>query len=199
MEEEPKPKKAKIYTKTGDKGTTSLYSGERKSKSDLEFHVLGKMDTLSSYIGLAISFMEIYYKDTVMMSIFREIQNDLLNFGSNVATTNPKKRTELEKIRLNVIESEIDSMEAKLPPLKEFILPGGHIAAAHVHMCRVSARECERYYVRWLLENDQDEDRIYILKYLNRLSDYMFTVARFINCIMKVDTIKKNKLPESLE
>jgi len=196
MEEEPKPKKAMIYTKTGDKGTTSLYSGERKNKSDLEFHVLGKMDTLSSYIGLAISFMEIHYKDKVMMSIFRAIQNDLLNFGSNVATTNPKKRVELEKIRLNVIESEIDNMDAKLPPLKEFILPGGHIVAAHVHICRVSARECERYYVEWLLENDQDEDRIYILKYLNRLSDYMFTVARFVNWLMKVDTIKKNKLPE---
>lgn len=169
----------KIYTKTGDDGTTGLLGGQRARKSDSVFDVLGDLDELSAHLGVVRcqidahdEQMDIKVDDTLpsLEQQMGEIQQLLLDVGARIAGS-----TQEYTFDETVLEKSIDEMTNKLPNLKNFILPGGHITAAHLHVARAVCRRVERHYIA-LEEHDAD-----ILKYLNRLSDYLFTCARFVN------------------
>ena len=168
----------KIYTKTGDKGTTSLIGGTKVSKSDLRIEAYGTIDELNSYIGLCKDLIT----DTSTNIILQEIQDRLFTIGSALAcdpVKEPKMRIpDLKETDVVLLEKEIDRMNETLPSMKNFILPGGHITVSHVHIARCVCRRAERCCVRLQLETSEIEP--VILKYLNRLSDYLFVLARYI-------------------
>ncbi|MDZ4228276.1 MAG: cob(I)yrinic acid a,c-diamide adenosyltransferase [Candidatus Levybacteria bacterium] len=163
-----------IYTRTGDKGRTALFNGQRVSKVDLRVEVYGTVDELNSIIGVVLS---IRYQ---VLSIKRElikIQNDLLSIGSALANPQGDALQSLEK-RVKTFEEFIDEMTLHLPKLNNFILPGGGKAGAMLHLVRAVARRLERKIVE--LNNKQKIDNKIII-YFNRLSDLLFTMARFTN------------------
>jgi cob(I)alamin adenosyltransferase len=166
----------KIYTKTGDSGKTSLLGGRRVSKADLRIDAYGTVDELNSYIGL-LRDQEINQKRE---GLLKEIQDRLFTIGATLATEPGKenvKRPDLRESDLAVLEKEIDMMEAKLPPLKHFILPGGHQVVSFCHIARTVCRRTERCVID--LKEVEHVDDI-IVKYLNRLSDYLFVLGRMI-------------------
>ncbi len=165
----------KIYTKTGDKGNTSLLSGERTSKSNLRIKAYGTVDELNSFIGLlSASAVQDYQK-----SFLFKIQNVLYQTGSTLAVKGKVafKLKEIEKSEIKDIEFQIDYMNEQLPELKNFIIPGGSQEAALSHICRTICRRAEREVVE-LSELEEIDNHIII--YLNRLSDYFFVLSRMI-------------------
>jgi len=176
----------KIYTKTGDAGKTSLIGGTKVLKSDLRIEAYGTVDELNSYIGLVSDFCN----DHHAKDILKEIQDRLFTMGSELAC-DPDKKTkmalpDLHESDVQLLEKEIDKMDEELPVMKNFILPGGLPAVSFIHIARCVCRRAERCCVR-LKEDDETEDGL-IIKYLNRLSDYLFTLARY--------TSLKNNAPE---
>ena len=166
----------KIYTRTGDKGKTKLLSGQCIEKSDPRVHVYGTTDELNSYLGLAI--LEI---PEILEKQISEIQNELFNVGSLVACDDPKFIPNLPPIHQSSIdhmEQWIDEMTAELPPLKNFIIPGGSRGAALLHICRTICRRAEREF-SGLTNRGPELELVGI--YLNRLSDYLFVLARYVN------------------
>lgn len=162
----------KIYTKTGDKGETSLFGGKRVSKADLRVEAYGTVDELNSAIGIAIAESQASECNSELI----RIQNDLLDIGSVLA--NPKaKSIRLEK-RVEEFEGLIDVMTKELPALANFILPGGGKGGAQLHFARTLARRAERRIVALAQKEVIDNG---ILIYFNRLSDLLFTMARFVN------------------
>ena len=164
-----------IYTRTGDKGKTSLMSGQRVSKSDLRVETYGTIDELNSAIGVVLSVISDKRKEIRKELI--KIQNDLLEIGSALANPASKQLKYLQQ-RVKEFEKFIDQMTEKMPPLKNFILPGGGKAGAILHLARAISRRAERKTVA--LNNKQKVDNNIII-YLNRLSDLLFTMARFVN------------------
>lgn len=171
----------KIYTKTGDKGQTSLYGGTRVSKADTRVEAYGNIDELNSSIGVAIAFIE----DKNLISQLQKIQFDLFTLGSEVATPQDKLILANGKPRLPFVitsneitelENWIDKTDEKLEPLQYFILPSGGKASAHMHLARTICRRTERGLIT-LNENETLREELII--YLNRLSDYLFVVARY--------------------
>lgn len=171
----------KIYTKTGDQGKTSLYGGGRVSKSSTRIIACGEIDELNSAIGLAISYIE----EHKSLEQLKQIQFNLFTLGSEIATppekltlNNGKNRlqTTIAEKHIQDLENWIDDFTENLEPLKYFILPSGGKASAHLHLARAICRRAERSLV---LLNEQETLRDIPLKYLNRLSDYLFTIARF--------------------
>lgn len=165
----------KIYTKVGDKGTTSLFGGKIVHKSDARLEAYGTIDELNSHIGLLISFSQV----PEVRAELNEIQNKLFVIGSNLAN-DPEKGISLSSIDdddILMLEKSIDHMDENLNPLRNFILPGGSASIAQAHVCRTVCRRAERRIVLLGLE---DENIQRIVKYVNRLSDYFFTVARFL-------------------
>lgn len=163
----------KIYTKKGDKGNTGLFGGRRVSKAHLRVDTYGTVDELNSFIGLLYDHLE----DPQHKSILRHIQDRLFTVGSHLAS-DPKKSPllpDLEAEDLQLLEDEMDRMDASLPPLKNFILPGGHVAVSHCHICRTVCRRAERMVVAL---NRREAVADGILQYLNRLSDYFFMLGR---------------------
>lgn len=171
----------KIYTKTGDKGTSMLYDGSRKSKTDIIFEVLGENDELSARVGMLISYVSDMKESDIFVDILRGIQGTLQVINSNIATINPEKKKNVQKINEDVvkdIEDFIDEMQNILPKLTKFILPGVSPADGQAHLCRTQARKAERMV--WTLNtNDVQIDSV-ILQYMNRLSDFFFVLARVI-------------------
>eukprot|EP00040_Diaphanoeca_grandis_P017142 m.89057 g.89057 ORF g.89057 m.89057 type:complete len:237 (-) comp26257_c0_seq3:42-752(-) len=173
-------KRFKIYTRTGDKGTSLLYSGERKSKDDVVFMALGSTDELSSFIG--VSREHCLLAGNKLETQLEEIQCRLQELGSHIATPRDNSshskinRTEFSESHVDVIESWIDEMDEHLPPLTTFILPSGGFASASLHCCRSICRRAERDIVP-LVASEQIDGGAY--KFVNRLSDYFFTAARF--------------------
>ena len=167
----------RIYTKTGDSGTTSLIGGTKVPKSHLRIESYGTVDELNSYIGLCRDLIS--DPDTVKMLI--EIQDRLFTIGSSLACDpikEPKLRLpDLKEEDITLMEKEIDRMESALPPMTSFVLPGGHSTVSQIHIARCVARRAERCCVRLELES-LEVDPV-ILKYLNRLSDYLFVLSRF--------------------
>lgn len=172
----------KVYTKTGDKGSTSLYGGVKVSKSDLRIDSYGTVDELNSTIGLVRSsdIEEIYGIQLI------QIQKNLFHLGAELATPKEKIYLANGKSRLpKVVEEQdvlqleawIDEMEEELPPLTHFILPGGNMAASFAHMSRCICRRAERICVAL---DEMESLRETVLKFLNRLSDYLFVLARKI-------------------
>ncbi len=178
----------KIYTRTGDKGTTSLFSGQRVHKNDPFIDALGTVDEGNSALGLALSFLpkEPFYQET--RDQLEIIQHALFDVGAALATPRScHQNQKLEKTRfdheaIDLLEKWIDEMEGQLPALNTFILPGGHPAGAALHLSRSIIRRAERYVVPLYEQEDVVQD---VLIYLNRLSDYLFVVSRFINHHLK--------------
>ena len=174
----------KIYTKTGDKGTTSLIGGTKVSKAHLRIEAYGTVDELNSYIGLCKDLSSDKKSNTVL----QEVQDRLFTIGAALAC-DPEKETkmkipDLKEEDITLLEKEIDMMNETLPPMKSFILPGGHITVSHIHISRCICRRAERCCVR--LEAEQNEVEPIIIKYLNRLSDYLFVLARYTGHLLNI-------------
>jgi len=166
----------KIYTKGGDKGETSLLGGTRVPKFHERIEAYGTLDELNSYVGL-IRDQQIdnHYKD-----ILFDIQNNLFVAESHLAADNEESAKNLPKLTSNsiiLLETEIDKMNEKIPPLQSFILPGGHTTVSYCHIARTICRRSERLVIK--LGSQYKIDPI-IIQYLNRLSDYLFVLARMI-------------------
>jgi cob(I)alamin adenosyltransferase len=173
----------KIYTKGGDKGLTSLLGGERVQKCDPKVVSYGNIDELNSWIGYIISSM----KDAKSKHTLVEIQKILFTIGSNLALSNKEdaekyKISQITEYDVGLLETQIDEMTEQLPLLKNFILPGGNDAMCKIHIARTVCRRAERS----LVENTD----LFIIKYINRLSDYLFTLARFVGHIDNIEEIK---------
>lgn len=177
----------KIYTKTGDKGTTSLIGGTKVSKSHLRIDSYGTIDELNSFIGVCFDSISDMHSKTVL----KEIQDRLFTIGSSLACDPDKeplmKLPDLKETDIHFLESEIDKMNEVLPPMKNFILPGGNIAVSHLHVSRCVCRRAERICVA-MQENNLFIDGI-VLRYLNRLSDYLFVLARYIGKLNNAEEI----------
>lgn len=172
----------KIYTKTGDKGETSLYGGNRVSKASARVEGYGTIDELNSFIGLA----KAEISEPQVLAQLQKIQFDLFTLGSEAATPTEKMILANGKSRLDLMISEteiteleqwMDAYDAQLEPLQFFILPSGGRAAASLHVCRTVCRRAERAMV---FLNETEEVRPELIKYLNRLSDYLFILARYV-------------------
>ena len=167
----------KIYTKTGDAGLTSLIGGTKVPKSDLRIDAYGTVDELNSWIGLI--------NDQLNMEEFKnelkDIQDRLFTIGSSLACDADKepkmKLPDLHESDIRLLEVKIDEMTAQLPPMKSFILPGGHVTVSSIHVCRTVCRRAERLLVGMQQHELFLEPKV--LQYINRLSDYLFTLARY--------------------
>ena len=176
----------KIYTGTGDRGKTSLFSGERVSKSNQRIEAYGDLDELNSIIGALVSCLPSEREN--LIDELQQIQADIFLIGAWLATTaNSPAIDSLEKIkesRIHFLENAIDRLEDGLSKLKNFILPGGHISAAWAHVARSVCRRTERHTVILLEATGDDPTNAQIEQaviYLNRLSDYLFVLARECN------------------
>lgn len=178
----------KIYTKTGDKGITSLLGGSRVLKSDQRINAYGTIDELNSYLGL-LGDQEINKPRLVQL---REIQDRLFTIGSHLATEPGKdsiKLPDLKEDDIIMLEREMDSMNEKLPEMRSFILPGGHQSVSFCHIARCVCRRAERLVVQ--LHEVQPVEAILII-YLNRLSDYLFVLARSMAKELNAEEVRWN-------
>lgn len=177
----------KIYTKTGDAGKTSLIGGTKVSKSHIRIESYGTVDELNSHLGL----LSDHLTDEHTKVILKEIQDRLFTIGSSLACDPEKeplmKIPDLKESDVTLLENEIDKMNEALPAMKSFILPGGHIAISQAHICRCVCRRAERICTG-LLEHNDFVDPL-VIKYMNRLSDYLFVVARYIGHILNISEI----------
>lgn len=177
---------AKIYTKTGDQGTTCLVSGERVPKSHVRLESYGTLDELNSTLGVAIAQMNQSAQKSELQGAFGnilfQIQNDLFNIGSQLACADSDMQSKLPNISeadVTKQEQKIDELTAQLPSLKNFILPGGSLLASTFHVARTICRRAERLCIKLRDENAAVDPLL--IQYLNRLSDLLFVIARFCN------------------
>ena len=184
----------KIYTRTGDKGTTQLFGGLRVSKHHLRIDAYGTIDELNCFMGLL--------RDQVTNEEVREdilkIQRELFIIGSLLAAQPGKNNLTLPEISessVKYLENRIDAMDGKLSPLKYFIIPGGHLLVSQAHICRTVCRRAERC-ITALHESEPGTVSSIILEYLNRLSDYLFILSRYIaqlNGVKEIPWIPEKK------
>lgn len=168
----------RIYTRTGDDGTTALVTGERRAKSDLRVESYGTIDETNAHVGAA----RLYTSGTVDAMLAR-IQNDLFDLGADLSTPESGLKPGREALRIvdaqtNRLEAEIDLLNAELNPLRSFVLPGGSPAAAHLHLARTVARRAERVMVDLA---SREAVNAAAIRYINRLSDFLFVAARYVN------------------
>lgn len=168
----------KIYTKTGDKGTTGLIGGTRISKAAIRIEAYGTVDELNSWIGV----INTHFESNEANILLKKIQDNLFTIGSSLAC-DPDKDTKMyipnfDNNSISELENAMDKMNAELPELKNFVLPGGDKTASFCHVARCVCRRAERICVAMQDEGQQLED--YVVIYLNRLSDYLFMLSRFI-------------------
>jgi cob(I)alamin adenosyltransferase len=161
----------KIYTRTGDTGKTSLFGGARVDKDDARIEAYGTVDELNSFVGI----VRAAWPDSPIDQELRSVQNDLFDVGAQLAAPGSDRFHGVAPERIAELESAIDRMEGELEPLTNFILPGGSVAAAQLHVARTVCRRAERRVVSLGDGNAQT------IIYLNRLSDYLFVAARFAN------------------
>jgi len=167
----------KIYTRTGDHGDTRLFDGTQVRKSDPRVDAYGNVDELNSLIGAAASFLQ----DQELRGILAAIQRDLFSVGAQLADPRhhgKKQKSKLDPSRVTALEETIDRFETELPPLRQFILAGGSPAGAMLHVARTVCRRAERGVVA--LADNTEIDPLTI-EYLNRLSDFLFVMARLVN------------------
>lgn len=175
-----KRKKSMVYTRSGDKGTSSLYNGERRSKTDGVFQALGEQDELNACVGIARE--HCHRSKNGLEDQLIEIQSRLFDLGAAVATPTTD-RTSKDKLQYTALdpaftdqlEQWIDELDAQLPPLTTFILPSGGFSSSHLHLARVVCRRAERAVLPLVQAGTVDEE---VGKYLNRLSDFLFVAAR---------------------
>jgi cob(I)alamin adenosyltransferase len=176
----------KIYTRTGDDGTTGLIGGSRVKKFDLRLDAYGTVDELNSYIGVIRSMQT----DSSADSVLEKIQNKLFIIGANLASdasvTLIKKQMPVGKTDIELLEKEMDLMNNTLPELRNFILPGGSQATSFCHIARTVCRRAERHIVELSEKTEVDPN---LIKYINRLSDYLFVLSRKVSMDQKVPEI----------
>jgi cob(I)alamin adenosyltransferase len=173
----------KIYTRTGDDGTTGLVDGSRRSKADARMHAIGDVDEANSALGMAISALERSGGDAALIAGLRRIQNDLFDLGADIATpgddfTPGEMTLRMVQSQIDWLEGAIDAANEELAPLTSFILPGGSEAASAMHLARAIARRAERGMVA---AAEAESLNPLALTYINRLSDYLFVLCRLIN------------------
>jgi len=177
----------KIYTKTGDLGRTSLIGGTKVLKSDLRIETYGTIDELNSWIG----YVNDAVKDFSANHILKEIQDRLFTIGASLACDPARESKilipDLHEADIIVLEKEIDSMNETLPEMKHFILPGGHTAVSITHVARSICRRAERCVVN--LAHHNGHVAPLIIKYLNRLGDYLFVLARYVGHLHNVPEV----------
>ena len=184
----------KIYTKTGDDGTTALGTGERVHKFDQRIEAYGTVDEVNSIIGLVTTQLDESSDDNkTVLTMLSRIQNDLFDLGADLCTPDKGEKLEYEPLRIveaqvKRLEKEIDELNQHLDPLRSFILPGGTPAGATLHIARTVSRRAERQMIRL---NSQDNEQVgeFALQYINRLSDFLFVASRFINDRGKMDVL----------
>lgn len=185
-------KKSKVYTKTGDQGETGLVSGNRTSKADIRIDLYGELDELNSRIGFSCSQLTLEMEFTQTVGFLHHIQSAIFDLGSNLACEIENRAKynlpQLSDEFIGDIELEIDKMDAELPPLKNFILPGGTVVAASLHMCRTNARTVERKLIAYYNSTKEELPQNSTI-FLNRLSDYLFVLARYVNKVKGVEEI----------
>lgn len=172
----------KIYTRTGDDGTTALVSGERRLKSDIRVEAYGAIDETNAAIGMARAALD--GSEPKLGLMLARIQNDLFDLGADLATPANTPRTEgalrIVQSQVDRLEREIDELNAELQPLKSFILPGGSPAASALHLARTIARRAERIMVALAAAPDETVDEP-AMRFVNRLSDFLFVASRTAN------------------
>ena len=164
----------KIYTKTGDEGTTALFGGKRVSKADLRIDTYGTIDELNSYIGLVRDQPVNQNRAAILI----EVQDRLFTIGSILATEPGNTKVKIPALApsdITQLEQEIDAMDTQLPPMKFFVLPGGHPSVSFGHVARTVCRRAERLTIA--LDQHEKVDPL-VIQYLNRLSDYLFVLCR---------------------
>lgn len=179
----------KIYTKTGDDGTTGLFGGDRVPKDAVRIEAYGTVDELNAVIGI----VRCHNEDKKLDGLLYEIQNDLFNLGADLATPMKVKNEYIVRIRSkdsNKLEQWIDELDAELPALTNFILPGGHFSSAYLHLARNVCRRAERLTVSLSHKEPVGSE---VLIYLNRLSDLLFVLARWVNHRQGAGDIKWEK------
>ena len=178
---------SKIYTKTGDAGKTGLIGGTKVSKSHLRIEAYGTVDELNSYIGLCKDLLT----DASCKNVLKEVQDRLFTVGSSLACDPDKeplmKLPDLREEDILFLEKEIDRMTAELPEMKSFLLPGGHPTVSTLHITRCVCRRAERICVQ-LHEENMFVDQL-VIKYLNRLSDHLFTLSRYAAQLLHVPEV----------
>ena len=175
----------KVYTKTGDKGSTALFGGARVPKNHIRIESYGTVDELNSYVGLIRDYLE----NEALRETLKEIQDRLFTLGAILATDPSKdnlKTPDLHEADVTYLESEIDAMEEKLPALKHFILPGGHPAVSFCHVARCVCRRAERMTVAL---NENESVLPVVMQYLNRLSDYLFVLGRYVGSLLEAEEV----------
>jgi len=184
----------KIYTGSGDRGKTSLFSGERVSKADIQVEAYGDVDELNSVIGIITAILSQNFP--AQEEQLEIIQRDLFTIGAVLATSpespNFDQLNTIRKDNILFLESSIDAMNEQLPPLQHFILPGGHIASGWSHLARTVCRRAERHITLFMEHSNEGifKERIVpIIAYMNRLSDYFFMLARYINFLHQIDDV----------
>ena len=174
-----RPAKSKLYTRTGDQGQTALYGGGRVGKDNLRVEAYGSVDELNSALGVAVSFL----RQRRIVAALQSVQNELFNVGAELASESgpraEKGRLFLDpEGKIAALERLIDDYDSKVPPLRTFILPSGSQGGALLHLARGVCRRAERAVVRLSREEDVNP---HVLTYLNRLSDLLFVLARYVN------------------
>lgn len=175
----------KIYTKTGDAGKTSLLGGSRVAKYHLRIEAYGTVDELNSHIGLLRS----YDLEEPVHKRLIEIQDHLFTLGAQLATEPGDRKVKIPKLsndQVAYLEKAIDAMEEELPPMRNFVLPGGHLAVAQAHVARCVCRRAERIVLHL---NDESDVPAPIPVYLNRLSDFLFVLSRKLGQDLKAEEI----------
>lgn len=179
----------KIYTRTGDQGKTSLFTGQRISKNNHFIDALGSVDEANSAIGIAVAFLPKNSSLKKTKEQLEIIQHALFDVGAAIATPRTQatekklEKTRFDEEAITLLEQWIDEMDAQLPSLHAFILPGGHPAGANLHLSRSIIRRAERATIPLYESGDLAQD---VLVYLNRLSDYLFVVSRFVNHALEI-------------
>lgn len=178
--------KSQVYTKTGDKGLTSLIGGTRVEKHHFRLEAYGTVDELNAHLGVIRS----YEIDRASVNSLVRIQNQLFTIGSYLATDESvsdfRSQLKTDEQEIEFLETEMDRLENALPILKNFVLPGGHPALAQCHVARTVCRRAERRVNAMAMEVSVDE---WVIRYLNRLSDYLFVLSRHMSNYFKIDEI----------
>ena len=172
-----------VYTKTGDSGQTSLIGGKRVSKTDLRVNAYGILDEVNAFVGVAIEWME---ENEALQNELQQIQQKLFDCGTDLANPDGKIAYRISKADVEWLEEKIDTHATQLPPFTRFVLPGGSKGASYLHLARTVTRRGEREIVRLSAAEEINQDA---LRWVNRLSDYLFITARLVNAMLGVDDV----------
>jgi cob(I)alamin adenosyltransferase len=182
-------KKSSVYTKSGDKGTTGLIGGTRVMKNDIRLDAYGTVDELNSWVGVLRSYIE----EDDLKELIVTVQNQLFVIGSYLATdpaaSDFRSDIKLKEVRITELENMMDKLEEELPPLKDFILPGGHPATGFCHVARTVCRRAERKVIELSAEHEIND---WIIRYINRLSDFLFVLSRHLANYFNAEEIRWN-------